>query len=110
MKKAMARARSPPTERTSDNLKAVAAEALLDEEGEGELELELELPEGLEPEVPLLLLVLPTVPLETAVPGRLTVALAARAWKASNEREALAVVLTLIAMVIPLWQCLAWEQ
>ena len=87
MNKAIPTARRAPTDRTSDGLNAVAAdEELLDEE-----EFELEVPEEVPEEVPLLLVV--PVLLDTAVPGRLTVCLAARAWKASSEREALAVVL-----------------
>jgi len=52
----------------------------------------------------------PEVPLETDVPARLTVASAARALKFASVRVALAFGLTLITMVIPFWQCLAWEQ
>jgi tetrahydromethanopterin S-methyltransferase subunit B len=71
----------------------------------------------------------PAVPPSTALPGRLTVAFAARAWKFARVRVAFAVglfvlrqsqvsfgmrvgetYLTLITMVIPLWQCFPCEQ
>jgi hypothetical protein len=90
MNKAIPRANRPPRERASEGLMAVAAEvevdlAALEVEDAEELVpvpelLEVE-PEAVEPEVPL----------ETEVPGRLTVALAARAWKLASVRVALAV-------------------
>jgi hypothetical protein len=71
----------------------------------------------------------PAVPPSTALPGRLTAAFAARAWKFARVRVAFAVglfvllvasfiwdggggrtYLTLITMVIPLWQCFPCEQ
>jgi len=52
----------------------------------------------------------PAMPPSTAVPGRLTVAFAARAWKFARVRVAFAVGLTLITMVIPFWQCFPCEQ
>jgi hypothetical protein len=59
-------------------------------------------PEEPVPEPPLLplllLLVEPSVPLETALPGRLTGAFAARAWKLASERVALAAVLFFVNM------------
>lgn len=58
--------------------------------------------EELVPEPPLLplplLLTEPSVPLETALPGRLTGAFAARAWKLARERVALAFVLFFVNM------------
>ena len=134
MNKAIPTANRPPKESTSDGLKAVAAEEEVDEEVDEELEVEVPEAELLSvPELLLLvLLLLPDmvleVPLETAVPGRLTVALAARAWKFASVRVALAVglsialdlaiefqrergaYLTLMTMVIPFWQCFPWEQ
>ena len=82
MNKAIPRANRPPKESASDGLKAVAAEeeeAVDEEEVEVEVEVE-EVPEAellSDPEL-LLLVVVPAVPLETALPGRLTVAFAAR--------------------------------
>lgn len=55
-------------------------------------------------------LVEPEVPLETAFPGRLRVWVFASAWKAARERDALALVFSLITMVIPFWQCFPCEQ
>jgi hypothetical protein len=52
----------------------------------------------------------PVAPPSTALPGRLTVAFAARAWKFARVRVAFAVGLTLITIVIPLWQCFPCEQ
>jgi len=56
------------------------------------------------------LVFVPAVPPSTAVPGRLTVAFAARAWKFARVRVAFAVGLTLITIVIPSWQCFPCEQ
>lgn len=55
-------------------------------------------------------LLVPAAPPETAVPGRLTVALAARAWKFASERDAFALTFSLMTMVIPFWQCFPCEQ
>lgn len=66
---------------------------------------EVEVPLALEPVLPVLFEVLLEVPAEVAVPGRLTVAFAASAWKFAKLLVELAAVFSLMTIVIPLWQC-----
>ena len=80
-------AKRPPMLNASPALIADALEELVDLAPE-DVVLELEELEELVP-----LLMDPSVPLETALPGRLTVALAASAWKLARERVELALVL-----------------
>jgi len=65
-----------------------------------------ELPELPPEEVPEVPLVEPLT--DVASPGRLIGATFARAWKAA--RVLFVAAFSLMTMVIPFWQCLAWEQ